>query len=171
MVRDWLGKWITEQTGEQADLEQFVPAWNKRLKPTADCPDGKLVLAKLDVSTVAHGRRTHIDVAIPTAMTRSPGIERTARADEDGRAAAQMVRDKRERYPPDANPGEGLVAFVVEALGRPSAEAVAFLRALAPTDPAQRAVVLRSAWQAISIIINTRLAELHISAERPRPPQ
>jgi hypothetical protein len=171
MARNWLCKWITEQTGEQADLEQFVPAWNKRLKPTAEYPDGQLVLAKLDVSCMVHGRRTHVDVAIPTAATRSPGTERTARGDEYGRAAAQMVRDKRERYPPDKNAGEGLVAFVVEALGRPSAEAAAFLRALAPTDPAQRAVVLRSAWQALSIIIQTRLAELHISAERPRLPQ
>ncbi len=171
MVRNWLCKWITEQTGEQADLEQFVPAWNKQLKPTAEFPDGQLVLAKLDVSCMVYGRRTHVDVAIPTAATRFPGIERTARADECGRAAAQKVRDKRERYPPDKNPGEGLVAFVVEALGRPSAEVAAFLRALAPTDPAQRAVVLRSAWQALSILIQTRLAELYISAERPRLPQ
>jgi len=171
LARNWLGKWITEQTGEQADLEQFVPAWNKRRKPTPEHPEGKLVLAKLDVSCMVNARRTHVDVAIPSAATLSPGTERTARAAEDGRAAAQMVRDKRERYPPDKNPGEGLVAFVVESLGRPSAEAAAFLRALAPTDPAQRAVVLRAAWQALSIIIQTRLAELHISAERPRLPQ
>ena len=148
-----------------------MPAWNKRKRPTVEFPEGQLVLAKLDVSCVAHGRRTHVDVAITTAATRTPGSERTARAEESGRAAAQMVRDKRERYPPDANPGEGLVPFVVEAMGRPSAEAVAFLRSLAPSDPAQRAVVLRSAWQGLSILTQTRLAELHISAERPRPPQ
>jgi hypothetical protein len=82
-----------------------------------------------------------------------------------------MVSDKYTRYPPDKNPGEAMVPFIFEALGRPSIEAMAFLRSLAPTDPSRRAVVLGKAWREISIIIQTRLAELYLSAERPRPPR
>jgi hypothetical protein len=170
-VRDWLAKWVTDQTGERADTEQFVPAWNQRLRPTDAHPEGQVRLARLDVSCTVHGQRTHIDVAIATAASRTADSERAARADEDGRAASQTVRAKQQRYPPNANPGEPLVPFVMEALGRPSDTAAAFLRALAPADKAQRAAVLAKAWQALSIIVQTRLAELYISAERPRPPQ
>jgi hypothetical protein len=131
-------------------------------------------MAQLDVSCTVHAQRTHVDLAFTTALSekaRHDGRERAARANDDGRAASQSVRDKRARYPPGDNPGEALVPFVLEALGRPSPEAAAFLRAVAPVDRAQRAVVLARAWQALSIITQTRLAELYISAERPRPPR
>ncbi len=167
-ARDWLALWVQEQTGEPTDKEQLVSAWHKRRQ------DGSLKLAQLDVSCSVHGQRTHVDLAFTTAASlkaRHDARERAARASEDGRAASQTVRDKRIRYPPGDNPGEALVPFVLEALGRPSDEAAAFLRAVAPTDPTQRAVVLARAWQALSIITQTRLAELYISAERPRPPR
>ena len=64
-----------------------------------------------------------------------------------------------------------MVPFIIESLGRPSREAVAFLRALAPVDPAKRATVLAQAWQAISINTQTRLAEALISAECAQPPK
>ena len=79
------------------------------------------------------------------------------------------VTEKRRRYPPQANPGEGLVPFIFEALGRPSREAGAFLRALAPVDLSKRSNMLAETWQSISIITQTRLAEILISAENPRP--
>ena len=64
-----------------------------------------------------------------------------------------------------------MVPFVIEALGRPSEDAVAFLRSLAPTEPRQRALVLTEVWRRISLITQRRLAELYLSAERPRPPR
>ncbi len=64
-----------------------------------------------------------------------------------------------------------MVPFIIESLGRPSREAVAFLRAVAPADPAKRASVLAEAWQSISINTQTRLAELLISAELAQPPK
>ena len=93
------------------------------------------------------------------------------RAREDGRAALRKVQEKLQTYPGHKNPGESLVPFVFEALGRPSDDAVAFLRALAPTEPRARALVLRRAWREISMIIQTRLAELYLSAELPRLPR
>jgi hypothetical protein len=97
--------------------------------------------------------------------------ERFLRAVEDGRAASCYVKEKRQRYPPQDNPGEALVPFIIEALGRPSLEAAAFLRSVAPVDPSKRPSVLAAAWQAISILTQTRLAELLISAEYSRPQQ
>ena len=61
--------------------------------------------------------------------------------------------------------------FVIEALGRPSTEAVALLRALASSDPIERSTQLSEAWREVSVITQTRLAELYLSAERPRPPR
>ena len=111
-----------------------------------------------------HGARSSFTSAATTVAD-----ECAERARTDGRAAARYVAAKRRRYPPGDNPGEALVPFIIEALGRPSEEAVAFLRALAPHGPSTRTTVLASAWQAISILTQTRLAELHISAELPRP--
>ncbi len=85
---------------------------------------------------------------------------RRARAARDGAAAAQEADAKRVRYP-----GPGLWPFVIEALGRPSAEAAALLRALAPQDPAERSAVLSSAWQELSVLLQTENAENLLAAE------
>ena len=61
--------------------------------------------------------------------------------------------------------------FIFETLGRPSREAGTFLRALAPAEQSKRSSMLAEAWQSISIITQTRLAEILISAENPRPQQ
>ena len=79
-----------------------------------------------------------------------------------------MVRTKRSRYPPHKNPGCSLVPFVVEALGRLSPDAEDLLRALAPVDKQTRSVVLRRAKQSLSVVIQTRLADLLLGAERSR---
>jgi len=170
-LRDWLAWLVGDALGEPVGTEQVVPKWNYRKKPTVEHPEGKLVEAQLDVSFPWYGVRTHVDVAITTAATSARGDVLSARAREDGHAARAKVIDKLRTYPPDKNPGETLVPFVFEALGRPSEEAVAFLRALAPTDPRHRAVWLSRAWTQASNIIQTRLAELYLSAELPRPPR
>ena len=90
------------------------------------------------------------------------------RAATDGAAADDMVRTKRSRYPPHKNPGCSMVSFVVEALGRLSPDAEDLLRALAPVDKQTRSVVLRRAKQSLSVVIQTRLADLLLGAERSR---
>ena len=163
-LRDFLARWVGEQTGQPTAIEQLVTPWHRRL------PSGEFEMAKLDVSCMIGITRTHIDVAYTNARTEQAN-ERNHRAKEDGRAAAQKVLQKRTRYPPAANPGESLVPFVIEALGRPSTEAVALLRALASSDPIERSTQLSEAWREVSVITQTRLAELYLSAERPRPPR
>ena len=57
-----------------------------------------------------------------------------------------------------------LVPFAVEALGRPGRAAVFFLRSVAPADPEQRSAVLGSAWQSLSVLLQTENAELLLSS-------
>ena len=61
-----------------------------------------------------------------------------------------------------------MVPFAVEALGRLSLEAEDLLRPLAPVDKQTRSVVLRRAKQSLSVVIQARLADLLLSAERSR---
>ena len=86
----------------------------------------------------------------------------------DGAAAADMVRAKRAKYPPAKAPNNPLLPFVVEALGRLSPEAQGLLNALAPEDKALRSAVLRRAKQSLSVLVQTRLADLLLSAESGR---
>ena len=169
-LRDFLAGWLEALTGMPTLTEQPVPKWDKHLPPSAEFPEGRVKMAQLDVSGFILGQRTHLDVGFTNAATDNDE-ERIMRAQQDGRAARHYVDGKRSRYPAGDNPGEPMVPFIIEALGRPSLEAIAFLRSVAPSAPAQRAVVLASAWQTISIITQTRLAELYISAERSRPPR
>ena len=57
---------------------------------------------------------------------------------------------------------------VCVALGRLSAEAQGLLNGLAPTDKKVRSQVLRTAKQTLSVHVQTRLAELLLSAEAGR---
>ena len=75
------------------------------------------------------------------------------------------VQGKVWKYPPDKHPAATLVPFAIEALGCPSAEALQFLRDLAPADPRERAVVLRAAHHRLSTLIAMRQAELLMAAE------
>ena len=128
----------------------------------------KIEHARLDVSFIdGTGRRAYVDVAVTSAGT-TRAAERAKRAATDGAAADDMVRTKRSRYPPHKNPGCSLVPFVVEALGRLSPDAEDLLRAVAPVDKQTRSVVLRRAKQSLSVVIQTRLADLLLSAERSR---
>jgi hypothetical protein len=157
-LRDWLAKWLEEVSGAPTSTEQYVPQWD-----TVE-PDGSTKHARLDVSFVdASGARAFVDVAVVSASSASPVLA-AQRADDPGRAAKDAVRGKRCRYPAHRNPGCGLVPFVVEALGRPSEEAIALLRSMTPATR-DRSATLGAAWQHVSVIVQTRLAELLLSAE------
>ena len=87
----------------------------------------------------------------------------------DGSAASDMVRSKHSKYPRAKSPATPMVPFVVEALGRLSPEAHAFLLgAVAPADKKVRSQVLRTAKQTLSVLVQTGLAELLLSAEPGR---
>ena len=80
----------------------------------------------------------------------------------DGVAAADFVRGKRTRYPPQ---GGELVPLVFEAGGRPAEETVAFVRSWAlDLDDTERAGVIRHAWQMYSNVLQTGNAEMILSA-------
>ena len=79
-----------------------------------------------------------------------------------------MVRSKRSNYPAAKSPATSMVPFVVETLGRLSPEAHGLLGAVAPADKKVRSQVLRTAKQTLSVLVQTGLAELLLSAEPGR---
>ena len=128
----------------------------------------KVERAKLDVAFIdGEGRRAYADVAVTSAATTS-AANFAKRARTDGSAASDMVRTKQSKYPQHKSPGTPMVPFVVEALGRLSPEAHALLGTLAPADKKVRSQVLRTAKQTLSVLVQTGLAELLLSAEPGR---
>ena len=124
----------------------------------------KVERAKLDVAFLdGEGRRAYADVAVTTSAANL-----AKRASTDGAAAAVMVRTKRFKYPAAKSPATPTVPFVVEALGRLSPEAQGLLAAVAPADKKVRSQVLRTAKQTLSVLVQTGLAELLLSAEPGR---
>ena len=128
----------------------------------------KVERAKLDVAFIdGEGRRAYADVAVTSAATtNAANLARRART--DGSAASDMVRSKHSKYPAAKSPATPMVPFVVEALGRLSPEAHALLGAVAPADKKVRSQVLRTAKQTLSVLVQTGLAELLLSAEPGR---
>ena len=61
-----------------------------------------------------------------------------------------------------------MVPFVAETFGRLSPEAHGLLGAVAPADKKVRSQVLRTAKQTLSVLVQTGLAELLLSAEPGR---
>ena len=167
-IRDWLAGWLEEQLGQRVATEEYVTAWDRPTDELDEKGNPKIERARLDVAYVdAEGRRAYVDIAVTSAATTSVDSRRR-RAVKDGVAAADMVRTKRSRYPAAKLPNSPLTPFVVEALGRLSPEAEGFLRAHAPEDKAARSLVLRRAKQAVSVLVQERLAELLLSAEPAR---
>ena len=78
------------------------------------------------------------------------------------------VCTKKSKYPQAKSPATPMVPFVVEALGRLSPEAHALLATVAPADKKVRSQVLRTAKQTLSVLVQTGLAELLLSAEPGR---
>ena len=138
--------------------EQRVVAWD-RVNPRT----GILKEARLDVATrdAASGRKIFVDACVTCARSGYQPRQQ-ARAGRDGVAAADAVRGKRCRYPPS---GGELVPLVFEAGGRPAEETVAFVRSWGlDMDLAERAKVIRYAWQQYSTALQAGNAEMILSA-------
>ena len=145
-----------------------VDADGYRLSHTTGERVQKVERAKLDVAFIdGEGRRAYADVAVTSAATTS-AANLAKRARTDGSAASDMVRTKQSKYPQHKSPGTPMVPFVVEALGRLSPEAHALLATVAPADKKVRSQVLRTAKQTLSVLVQTGLAELLLSAEPGR---
>ena len=155
--------------GVLVDVQGYpVDADGYRVSRTTGERVQKVERAKLDVAFIdGEGRRAYADVAVTSAATTNPD-NLAKRARTDGSAASDMVRSKQSKYPQDRSPATPMVPFVVEALGRLSPEAQALLGAVAPADKKVRSQVLRTAKQTLSVLVQTGLAELLLSAEPGR---
>ena len=157
-----------DENGVLVDVQGYqVDAEGYRLN-AAGARVQKVERAKLDVTFLdGEGRRAYADVAVTSAATTSAdNLARRART--DGSAASDMVRTKRSKYPAAKSPATPMVPFVVETLGRLSPEAHGLLGAVAPADKKVRSQVLRTAKQTLSVLVQTGLAELLLSAEPGR---
>ena len=156
--RDLCAGFHQRVTGYVATTEQRVAAWD-RVHPET----GVLEEAVLDVATRdnATGRAIKIDYTVTCAHSGYEPAQR-ARSNRDGLAAANAVDAKRTRYPPK---GGELVPLAFEAGGRPAEETVAFVRSWGHgLDPAERAEVIRCAWQQFSTTLQAGNAEMILSA-------
>ena len=155
--------------GVLVDVQGYpVDADGYRVSRTTGERVQKVERAKLDVAFIdGEGRRAYADVAVTSAATTS-AANLAKRARTDGSAASDMVRSKQSKYPQGRSPATPMVPFVVEALGRLSPEAHALLATVAPADKKVRSQVLRTAKQTLSVLVQTGLAELLLSAEPGR---
>ena len=157
-IRDFTAEFHPKASGYVAVTEQRVTAWD-RVNPRT----GVLEEARLDVATrdAASGHKIFVDACATCAQSGYEPSQR-ARARKDGVAAAAAVRGKRCRYPPS---GGELVPLVFEAGGRPADETVAFVRSWASeADEAERARIIRYAWQQYSNVLQSGNAEMILSA-------
>ena len=97
-----------------------------------------------------------------TLLSARPPPPRAGRGRPGGVAAAQEVAVKRARYPPS---GGELAPLVFESGGRPSDEALAFMRCyghdLSDTD---RAEALGDLWRRLSRTLQSGTADMVLSA-------
>ena len=164
IIRDWLLAWVGERTVTPVSREPYVSQWDW-WETNPETGVRELVQARLDGAFhYLKGGLGYFDVTIVNAATTN-AQELAARAHKEGAAAQGAVQGKRRKYAPDKHPAATLVPFAVEALGRPSEEALQFLRDLAPSDPSERAVVLKVAHYRLSTFIAMRQAELLMAAE------
>ena len=158
-LRDRHANMHKDLTGHAAPTEQRVPAWDRRHPRTGVLQEARLDIRTHDPST---GRPIFVDWAV-TCVHSTYAPRRHARAERDGLAAAQMVDAKRDRYPP--REGLDLVPMVFETGGRPSDEAVSFVRSYgANLDDAGRSEVLSRIWRDISRTLQQGNAEMILSA-------
>ena len=167
-IRDWLARWIVLRTGVAVWPEPWVPEWNY---PVWVVQGGVRVQeerkARLDGGFIdTKGHLVYYDVTIVTASGEGSAPDELAlRASTDGAAAIEACRGKRQIYRPDKHPRARLIPFALEARGRASGEAVQFLQSMAPTDPSERAIVMRSAYQQLSTLVAMREAEILMASE------
>ena len=174
--------------GTSVQREQHIPAWDRQVLDGNGAPafevrrderghivagddglpirDPVMDRAIMDLCfNDREGRRTHADVTIG-AVTTANLERRQVRNQTDGSKAAELASRKRARYNPAANPHEGFVPFAIESRGRLGDDALALMRSMAPTDPRDRSRLIARGLQGISVRVQTRLAELLLSAER-----
>ena len=157
-LRDVAARLHAKITGYVACTEQRVIAWD-RVNPQT----GLLEEARLDVATrdAANGRPIFLDAMVTCAHCGYAPRQR-ARAGKDGAAAADAVRSKRLRYPPE---GGELVPLIFETGGRPAEETLAYVRSLgAQAGVAERGLLVRSVWQQLSVALQSGNAEMLLSA-------
>ena len=124
---------------------------------------GLLEEARLDVATrdAVSGRKIFIDTMVTCAHCGYEPRQRAC-ANRDGVAVTDAVRGKRRRYPPS---GGELVPLIFEAGGRQAEETVAFVRSWGlELGDAERAGLIRFAWQQYSSVLQSGNAELILSA-------
>ena len=152
-LRDFTASFHPKVTGYVAHTEQRVINPRTRL----------LEEARLDVATwdAVSGRTIFVDANVTCAHSGYEPRQR-ARAGKDGVAAADAVRQKRQRYPPS---GGELVPLVFAAGGTLAGETVAFVRSwAAELEDAERSKVIRHAWQQYSCTLQSSNAEMILSA-------
>ena len=157
-LRDWHGRRHRDLTGHAVATEQRVPAWDR-----VDPISGALEEARLDLATrdAVAGSPVFIDWSI-TCEYSSYAPRRFARSNKDGLAATQQVAVKRARYPPA---GGDLIPLVFESGGRPSDEAVAFVRCYGHgLDDAERSAVVGDVWRQLSRVLRVGTADMVLSA-------
>ena len=161
-IRDWAATASAASFGSPALTEQRVPQWD-----VVDGRTGELEQAVLDVVVTdpGNGVSLYVDAVVKCAHTDDPGRLR-ARARKAGRAAAEAAMDKRRRY---AQAGANLIPLAFEDGGRPSEEAVAFVRRLgaARTEAEEGSLEWGGTarlWQEVSTILQLGNADLVLSA-------
>ena len=98
-----------------------------------------------------------------TCATSGYAPRQRARSNKDGLAAADVVNDKRARYPPS---GGELVPLAFEDGGRPAEETVAYVRTWGHgLPPGERTEIIRYGWQQLSGRLQVGNAEMILSAK------
>ena len=113
--------------------------------------------ARLDISVELPGRTWLLDVAIVSAYSIDPNLER-ARAKRDGAAALTAEDKKRARYP-----GTNIVPIIVEAHGRMGSTGLAWLRRAYHKDPDKLQQLLRM----LNASVQSHTASMSLAACNP----
>jgi hypothetical protein len=159
VLRDSLRSWISELVGSTVPTEQLVPAW---------CTEAREAILDIGPFHPRLGGRTYVDVtygSVTTPATPAGDADARERAANDGVKARRLVSAKRHRYPPEHNPGATLVPFALEAHGRWSDDALAFVQHMLPADHPDRAAELSRVHRAVSVLTMSRLGDQLIAAE------
>ena len=164
-IHDWAAATYAGCSGLPATTEQHVPAWDRANPYSGEWEEARLDVATADVNT---GQPLYVDVVVKTAFSVDAATLRR-RARRDGCAASDAAAGKRRRY---ANAGAQLVPFALEAGGRASDEAAAFVRLCGSVytethknddgEPAPSPT--GRLWQELSTILQLGNAELLLSA-------
>ena len=101
----------------------------------------------------------HIDVSIASALSQEALRSRSAHI--DGRAAELAAAHKRGDYPLIT-----VCPFIIEDHGRWGADAIAFVRRVAPSGPSSRSRALRQLYHRLSAVLQRHAADSVLAAIR-----